>query len=216
MIPGKRIAIAGFAGLLFLGPRLARAQQTDYLTGPEQDKLRDAQDPSERIKVYLDFQQSRLDVMEGLRMQQPGLDQNPGSDFGESLREYISITDEMKDWISDQFQRHGDMRKGLRDLLERGPHQVEELRHLEAESAKGGDDAQIQTAIEDMTDAIDGSAKALSDQQKEFGELKKQGKLDAKQIKENRKEQEKRLKKEEKLRKRLDQQRSKEEAQPQN
>lgn len=207
---GKGVALAGLAGLMLLQPAPGHAQQTAYLTGPEVEALRDAQDPSERIKVYLDFSQNRLNQMDDLLAQQPGLDERPGSEFRRLLSQYVSITDEMKDWISDQYQRNADMRKGLKDLIERGPKEVEGLRRLEGGSGEGakGADERLQDAIADTSDAVDGGTKALSDQVKKFGELERDKKAEAKKIKEQRKEQEKRQKKEEKLRKRLDKKRS--------
>lgn len=206
----KGILVTSLAVFLLLVPGMSRGQQKPYLTGPEVEKLRDAQNPSVRIEVYLQFQQSRLDAMQQLRAQQPALDEGPGSEFRRLLSQYVSITDEMKDWISDQYDRHGDMRKGLRTLIEHGPGQVDGLKRLEQQSpGAAGADRRLQDAIADMSDAIDGSAKAYSAQVKLFGELKKEQKLNAKEIKQREKEQKKQLKEEEKLRKRMDKEHSK-------
>ncbi len=207
---GKGVALAGLAGLILLQPAPGRAQQTAYLTGPEVEALRDAQDPSQRIKVYLDFSQDRLNQMDNLRAQQPTLDEGPGSEFRRLLSQYVSITDEMKDWISDQYQRDADMRKGLKDLIERGPKEVEVLQRLQGGSGEGAQraDERIKDAIADTSDAVDGGTKALSEQIKKFGELERDKKAEEKKIKEQRKEQEKRQKEEEKLRKRMDKKKS--------
>lgn len=214
MISKRRLVVAGIAGLVLLRPLPERGQDTQYLTGPEVDQLRDAQDPSERIKVYLDFSLERLEQMDELHAQTPELDEGPNSDFRRLLSQYVSITDEMKDWISDQYQRNGDMRKGLKDLMERGPKEVEELRDLEGGSGTGATGAQkkLQDAIDDTSDAVDGGSKALSEQIRKFGELEKDKKVEAKDVKEQRKEQEKRQKEEKKLRKELDKKHSSEDS----
>ena len=118
--------------------------------------------------------------------------------------DYIRITDALKDWIGDQFDRQLDMRAGLKKLLETGNHQLEELRHIEQspDPFVAGYHKSLNDAIDDFTDALDGATKALSQQTKVFGELKREEKADVQAVKERRKEEKKNAKDEDKLRKR--------------
>jgi len=188
----------GLAILLALAPLGARAQSQDYLTSSEVDKLRNAQDPSERIKVYVSFEQDRLNRMEAARESSGDVRES----FDELLSQYISIDNELKDWIDDQYDHEGDMRKGLRTLLDEGPKQLEILRHLQSSPGADAKDSSssLQDAIADMDDTLDGATKALAAQQKLFPEMQQNAKAEARALKKERKEQEKLNEKERKMR----------------
>ncbi|MEJ2006804.1 MAG: hypothetical protein P8Z30_01390 [Acidobacteriota bacterium] len=189
-----------FAILLLMAPLCARAKEKDYLTSSEVDKLRDAQDPSERIKVYLSFEQDRIGQMEAA--EESNGDVRVGLD--ELLEQYISIDNELKDWIQYQYDRDGDMRKGLRSLLDEGPKQLEVLRHIQSTLGprRRDDSSSLHDAIADMNDTLSGATAALAAQQKKFPEMKENAKAQARALKKEQKEQEKLNKKERKLRNR--------------
>jgi membrane-associated HD superfamily phosphohydrolase len=119
------------------------------------------------------------------------------------LDEYISLTDDLKNWIQDQYDRRSDMRQGLRKVLELGPKQLNDLRRIqESPDAYAADYAKsLRDAKDDFTDALDGATKALGEQVKMFGELKRDEKAEAQSEKARMKEEKKRSKEEEKLRK---------------
>jgi hypothetical protein len=181
----------------------AQTQKPDYLSDEEEDKIRDAQEPSERIEVYLTLAQSRLDRIQEFRSKPMDPQYDNGAYIDRLLDEYISLTDDLKNWIQDQYDRRGDMRSGLRKVLEMGPKQLDELRRIEASpDAYAADYAKsLRDAKADFTDALDGATKALGDQVKMFGELKREEKVEAQSEKERLKEEKKRSKEEEKLRK---------------
>ncbi|MGD0456835.1 MAG: hypothetical protein ABSC21_03720 [Terriglobia bacterium] len=180
----------------------ALAQKPDYISDEEEDKIREAQEPSERIEVYLTLAQSRLDRIEGFRSKPMDPQYDNGAYIDHLLDEYISLTDDLKNWIQDQYDRRGDMRKGLRKVLEMGPKQLHDLRRIqESPDAYAADYAKsLRDAKDDLTDALDGATKALADQVKRFGELKSE-KAEAQSEKERIKEEKKRTEEEEKLRK---------------
>jgi hypothetical protein len=190
----------GLAILLALFPHTALAQDHDSLSSAEVDKLRDAQDPSERVKVYLSFQQDRLGRMAA------AIDSNGDSQdsVDDLLNQYISIDSELKDWIQYQFDHDGDMRKGLRVLLDEGPKQLEMLRHMQGSPGTGASDYSnsLRDAIADMNDTLDGATQALAAQQKKFPEMVESAKAETHELKKERKEQEKLNKKEREMRNR--------------
>lgn len=192
----------GLAMLLALVPKhvLAQDQDPDQLTSAEVDKLRDAQDPSERIKVYLSFQQDRLG-----RIAAAGESNGESKDsIDDLLNQYISIDNELKDWIQYQFDHEGDMRKGLRVLLDEGPKQIEMLRHIEGSPNPGARDYMnsLREAIADMNDTLDGATQALAAQQKKFPQMAESAKAEAHELKKERKDQKKLNKKEREIRNR--------------
>jgi hypothetical protein len=179
------------------------AENTDYLTDAEVDKLRDAQEPSERIAAYLEFAQVRLERFDDYRERPVNPDYDVAGYLDTQLDQYIHITDALKDWIEDRYNHRIDMRAGLRKFLETGPHAIDQLQRIEHSSDpySAGYHQALLDAIDDFTDALDGATKALSDQTKQFGELKREDKATEQTTKENEKEEKKRARDESKLRK---------------
>ncbi len=181
------------------------AQKPDFLSEDEQDKLREAaQEPSERIRLYLTFAQARLERFESYRMSSADPKEDQGAHLDSLLGEYISLNEELKGWIDYQYEHNGDMRRGLRALLEQGPRQLESLRRI-GQSPDRYAEAYSQTlreAIDDLGDTLDGATKALAEQEKKFAEAKREEKAAAREAKERQKEEQRRSKEEKKLRKR--------------
>ena len=182
---------------------LARAQKGDFLTGEEEDKLREAQDPSSRLAVYINLVQVRLDRLDKYRKEPKNSEYDIEAFLNKQLDEYLSLNGELRNWIEEQAERRGDLRKGLRKLLESYAKQLEQLRGIrEAPGTYAPAYASsLQDAITDATDLLDGATRALSDQQKQFAESKEQEKAATRLSKERLKEEEKRNKEEKKLRK---------------
>jgi len=181
----------------------AGAEKPDYLSDEEVDQLREAQAPSDRIEKYLSFAQDRLTRFDDYRSRPPNPDYDIPGYLETQLDQYIHITDDLKDWIEEHFDRRDDMRAGLKKILEMGPHQLDQLRHVDQEPDPyaAAYHKSLNDAIDDFTDALDGATKALSAQSKLFGELKREEKADAQTVKDRRKEESKQTKEEGKLRK---------------
>jgi stress response protein YsnF len=182
---------------------LARAPKGDFLTEEEEDKLREAQDPSARIDVYLELAQVRLDRLARYRGEPRNSPYDVEAFLNKQLDEYLSLNGELKNWINDQAERRRDMRRGLRKVLEISRLQLHQLENIR--SAPGAYAAAYATAlreaIADLSDLQDGAARALSDQQKQFADLKEEEKEAIRLSKERLKEEKKRSKEEKKLRK---------------
>lgn len=190
--------------LLLVLPGLTRAdRKEDNLSEEESEKIREAQDPSERIGVYLGFAQTRLERIEDYRNRPPDPTVDVAAYLEQQFDQYIRITDELKNWIQVQYDRHGDMRAGLKKFIEIGPKQAEQLRHIQQSSDPYVDAYRknLGDAIDDFDDALDGATKALTDQVKLFGEIKREEKADAHAVQEREKDEKKRAKEEKKLRK---------------
>jgi hypothetical protein len=173
-----------------------QAEKRATLSDDEQDLLRDEQNPSKRIEVYLKLEDSRIARLDSAK--------DDPDELNALLSDYVAVVEEMKSWVQYQFDQQGDMRPGLRQFLARGPQHLNLLRRLEPASGVAPPEYadNLRDAIDDLNDALDGSAKAFSDQQKHFGELKQEEKADARATKERIKEEKKRQEEEKKLRKR--------------
>ncbi|HTV53774.1 MAG TPA: hypothetical protein VMI06_02545 [Terriglobia bacterium] len=194
--------LSAFA-LLLSGGAWAQGPKRAALSEAEVDKLRDTQEPGERIKVYLDFMQRRLTTFDTFRNKPVNPEYRGGKYLDEILGQYVALDDELKDWIQYQYNRQGDMRAGLRTLLDTGPQQLEELRHVQQSRdpyfAHYSDT--LQDAIADMQDTLDGASTAMAAQVKTLGELKQKEKETAQASKEAIKQEKKQLKQERKLEK---------------
>ena len=189
---------------LTVGGTRLHGQTGANLNDEEQDKLREAQDPAERIVVYLELLQTRLDKFEEYRRKPADPRYDTAGYLDDMLTDYIALNDELESWIELQYGQTADMRRGLRALLERGPQQLALLRAAQQSpgnySSQKGD--ALRDAIDQLTDTIDGATKALAEQEKKFGQLKRDEKAEAQASKERVKEEKKRTKEEKKLRKR--------------
>jgi len=187
----------------FLPRPAPQSQGKDILSDEEDEKIREAQDPSDRIDVYIQFAQARLERVDDYR-QRPA---DPSYDVGAFLEkmtgQYVELIDEMKNWIQDKFDRQLDMRRGLQKLLEAGPQQLQRLRNIQESPGPYASDYRqsLGDAIDDLSDALDGATKALAGQVKMFGQLKQDEKADDRSAKEREKEAKKRAKEEKKYRK---------------
>ena len=198
----RRLALAFFLGALSAAPLAAQTGAT--LRQEEEDRVRETQDPGERIVVYLDLLQDRLGRFDSFRHKPVDPKYDHAGYLQDLLTEYISLNEEMKNWIEYHYEHTGDMRGGLRALLERAPQQLVTLRGIRESSdpysGQYGDS--LRDAIDQLTDTLDGATKALADQTKKFGELKQQENEGKRLAKERAKEESKRTKEEKKLRKR--------------
>ncbi len=196
-------------GFIFLTAVLVcplAAQTKATLSEAEEDRVREAQDPGERIGVYLDLLDTRLMRFETARRQPVDARYDQASFLRELLEEYIALNEEMKNWIEHHYERTHDMRGGLRKLVERGPQQLVALRGVEQapDPHSRAYANSLRDAIDQLTDTLDGATVALAEQTKQLGELKKQEKEERRLAKERVKEDAKRTKAEKKQRKRPD------------
>lgn len=182
----------------------AGAQQRHLLSEAEEDKIREVQDPGRRIQVYLEFTQERLTRFQDFRTRQHDLRYDYGAYLDELLDEYIGINEEIKNWIEFHFARQGDMRSGLRALLETGPQQLAYLRGVQEspDALTPRYEQTLREAIAHLSDTLDGATLALAEQEKRFKDVKQEEKELKQLAKERAKEEKKRTKEEKKLRKR--------------
>jgi len=189
--------------LLLLPAVVPPAQKGEILTEAEQNQLREEQDPAARIGIYLDFAQARLDRFDSFR-KKPGDPRYDNAGYlDDLLGEYIGLNEELKNWIEYQYQHDGDMRRGLRGLLERGPQQLAALRQIQQSPDAYAPQytSSLRDAIDQLADTLDGATRALADQEKKFGQLQREEKAATRLAKERVKAEAKRTKEEKKLRK---------------
>jgi hypothetical protein len=90
--------------------------RSDPLNATEVDQLREAaQDPDERVKLFLQFARARLDAIERVQTDPKATD--PAGQIHDRLQDFLDIYDELNDNLDTFVERRADLRKSLRAVI---------------------------------------------------------------------------------------------------
>lgn len=150
----------------FCAPRAARAQapQRDYLSEVEADKIRDAQNPNDRIKLFLDFAADRLKKFQ-YELGRANSQGHRAEVLNGLLNAYTGCVDDAADMITLEKEKQADIRPALKDMQARSKGFLETLEKL----AKDGPDLEVYK--DTLDDAMDGTRDALKDADKALKEM---------------------------------------------
>jgi hypothetical protein len=164
--------------LLVVASALAQKQKRDPLTNLEIDKLRDtAQQPQERLKLYIEFARARLDKLQQVRSDTKATDR--AEQTRDALRDFSDVYDELADNVDTFADRGEDLRKALKPVIEADTEFGSKLRAFKSSLASNEQEARddeflLGSAIE----AVDAGAKdhrdLLAEQEETFKHKKKQ------------------------------------------
>jgi hypothetical protein len=121
--------------------------KAEFLTTAEIDQVRDAQEPSKRILLYLEFAQRRLDVVGQNLFSQK---QKPGKTVRKNLQEYIDILDALEGSVERGRERRARFDKSLEEMEKQTTEFLRFLQTIAAGSPKDLSDYQftLEEAIE--------------------------------------------------------------------
>jgi chromosome segregation ATPase len=173
-ISGKlsRLALA----MLLLSTLWAQRRR-DPLNPLEQDQLRDAaQEPSERLKLYIQFSRTRLTSLEQTRTDPKVTDR--AQQTRDRLQDFLDVYDELNDNIDTFVERKADLRKPLKAIIEADTEFQAKLRALKSSADANKDQAkQYDFLLTSVLDTIDSSVQdhrqLLSEQEEAFKHKKK-------------------------------------------
>ena len=95
---------------VLLAAPLAAQHQRDFLTVDESDQIREAQDPNERLRLYIHFARQRLSQVDHwLAKEKPGRSVL----IHDALDDYANIIDAIDTVADDALQRRVDIKAGL-------------------------------------------------------------------------------------------------------
>jgi len=148
------------AGLIFTvaAARAANpaAQKKEYLTDSEADKIREAVEPGERIKLYISFAEDRLKKFQyELTRQTP--DRRRGEMLNSLLNDYAGCIDDATDQIGLAREKQADIRASLKIFKSKGKDFSDALQKLD----QGG--PEFDTYKDTLEDAIESTKDALTD-----------------------------------------------------
>jgi hypothetical protein len=151
-------------------------RRNDPLNPLEQDQLRDAaQEPSERLKLYIQFSRARLASLEQMRADPKVTDR--GQQTRDRLQDFLDVYDELNDNIDTFVERKSDLRKPLKAVIEADTEFQARLRALKSSAdANKNESKQYDFLLSNVLDTIDGSVqdhRQLMSEQEEAAKHKK-------------------------------------------
>ena len=134
------------------------AQEKDYLSALEADKIRDAETSNERIRLFLAFAEDRLKKFQ-YELEHPSSNRH-GEMLNALLNAYVGCLDDAADTLQIGIEKQEDIRKGI-DLM--ASRSKEFLPILQKYSASGPD---LDVYKDNLDDAIEGTQDAINDAEK--------------------------------------------------
>ncbi len=164
---GRILASAVIFAALVISPfaRLsAQEPKKEYLTTLEADKIRDAGEPSLRIKLFIEFAADRLKKFH-YELGRPSSERLRSERLNSLLNAYAGCVDDAAELIDLGRERQDDIRAGIKEMQKRAK---EFLPQLEKLAAEGQDLALYKETLED---AIEATRQAQADAEKAAKEI---------------------------------------------
>jgi hypothetical protein len=150
---GIAFAPADAAASLRAGPQEVK----DYLTQDESDKIRDAQNPSDRIKLFMTFAQDRLDKFE-YEVNRPTHEAQYDDILNNLMNGYVGCIDDAADQIDAAQEKQADVRDAVKLMKAKDTEFLTKLQKFD--QASGADFEAYRYTLED---AIEGTKEAIND-----------------------------------------------------
>ncbi|GAC1618320.1 MAG: hypothetical protein NVS9B13_06090 [Candidatus Acidiferrum sp.] len=142
-------------GLGTIGPSGVAAQQKDYLSTLEADKIRDAETTNERVKLFLSFADDRLKKFQ-YELAHPSASAH-FEILNSLMNAYVGCVDDAADLIQLAIQKQENVRQGI-DLI--ASRTKDFLAVLQKYSTEG---PELELYKETLDDAMEGTKDAMSD-----------------------------------------------------
>jgi chromosome segregation ATPase len=142
----------------------AQQQPQDYLTTSEADKLRDAETPSDRLKLFMDFADDRLKKLKYTLAHPDEFPRDRDEELNGLINAYSDCVDDASELVDLAHQKQQDIRAGLKVVKAKTQDFLTYLQDL----SKSGQELDkykenLNDAIEATQDAIDAATKAEKD-----------------------------------------------------
>ena len=152
------ILFTSLAALLLTQPAHAQVIQKDYLSSLEADKIRDAETPNEKIKLFLQFADDRLKKF------QYELDHPSQTRHAEMLNflmnSYIGCVDDAADLMQEGIEKQQNIRAGVDLMSTKAKEFLDTLKKISADAKE------IEIYKFNLDDAITGTQDAVNDAEK--------------------------------------------------
>jgi len=139
-------------------PARAQRPDKDYLSSVEADKIRDAETPNDRIKLFLEFADDRLKKFQ-YELEHPSPNKHSEM-LNYLMNSYSGCVDDAADLIQLGLEKQDNIRQGI-DLM---ATKAKEYLAVLQKYAAGGPELEIYK--ENLDDAIEGTQDALNEAEK--------------------------------------------------
>jgi hypothetical protein len=152
-------------------------RRRDPLNPLEVDQLRDAaQEPNDRLKLYIEFARIRLTKLEQMRADPKVTDR--AQQTHDRLQDFLDVYDELNDNIDTFVGRKADLRKPLKTVIEADAEFQAKLRALKSSlDASKNESKEYDFLLTSVLDTVDSSLQdhrqLLSEQEEAFKHKKK-------------------------------------------
>jgi hypothetical protein len=156
---GMRAILAlAFAGALAGIAAAQVAPEKDYLSGYEADKIRDAETPNEKIKLFIQFADDRLKKFQ-YELEHPS-QTNHTQQLNYLMNSYIGCVDDAADLMQEAAQKQQNVRAGVDLIAGKAKEFLEILKKIQAEGKEN------EVYKDNIDDAIEGTQDAINDAEK--------------------------------------------------
>jgi chromosome segregation ATPase len=131
-------------------------QKKEYLTDSESDRIREAVEPAERIKLYISFAEDRLKKFQYEAARKPA-ERRRSEMLNSLMNAYAGCVDDAADQIGLAREKQADIRGALKLFKSKAKDFLAALQKI------GPDDPELDTYKDTLDDAIEGTKDALSD-----------------------------------------------------
>lgn len=154
----RRFLLASFAALFLASFAHGQTVQKDYLSNLEADKIRDAETPNEKIKLFLQFADDRLKKFQ-YELDHPSQTRHPEM-LNFLMNSYIGCVDDAADLIQEGIEKQQNIRTGVDLMSSKAKEFLEVLKKISADAKE------IEVYKFNLDDAIEGTQDAINDTEK--------------------------------------------------
>lgn len=139
-------------------------QRKEYLTESEADKIRDAETPGERIRLYITFAEDRLKKFQ-YELTRPVAERRRSEILNGLLNGYVGCVDDAADQIAVARERQADIRAALKLMKAKTQQYLDALEKVDHRGPE------FEMYKDTLDDAVEGTRDALSDIEKAEKEM---------------------------------------------
>jgi hypothetical protein len=132
----------------------AQAQKKDYLTNAEADKIRDAETPSARIKLFLSFAADRIKKLQ-YELAHPDDTLHREDRLNALINAYTGCIDDAADLIELGVEKQEDVHDAIKDMQKSAAGFLTFLKELDAKGKE------VEGYKDNLDDAVDATSDAI-------------------------------------------------------
>jgi hypothetical protein len=151
-------ALVLFAAMLTAIPARAQRPEKDYLSDIEADKIRDAETPNERVKLFVTFAEDRLKKFQ-YELEHPSPNKHTEM-LNYLMNSYGGCIDDAADQIQVSLSKQENIRQGIDLMATKAAEFLVTLRKYASEGPE------VEIYKDNLDDAIEGTQDALNEAEK--------------------------------------------------